>query len=548
MNNTPVILVAYKRAWHTAQVLNSLKEHNIQNLYIFSDGPKNNDDLSGVYETRLLFQRIDWTEPTIIERDKNIGLANSIVSAVNYVLEKYDRVILLEDDCVPQKHFFDFIGTCLDKYENNEKVFGISGYTVNIPEPILENYPYDLYFFPRIGSWGWATWKRAWKHLEYNLARAYEKAVENQIDLSQGGSDIPLMLKNMMNGRLRDVWTLNWVLSVYLRNGYYIYPTLSHILNIGMDGSGVHGGQRQRVKTNIAEKKPFRIPDDVIVHEEFYRSFRQYYDIKPSSVAGPSLSPADNARNRSMEQFGNRAVKPMLDEEYITARGVLDSGNEKEGIGALRFFLALYPDYAIAHKDLGELYRAAGNMKRALHHSEKAAELQPENAIFAKNLADFYYFQEGRVEEAFQIYLKLLEADPMNLEVLLMLGQMCQLLKKAEEAKVFYKRVLELEPGNRYAREGLDKLSKEQMTEREFGIERFGDQDCGWDVIPTLLGKKSIIYCVGCGENISFDLALIEALDCEIYAFESYSEISEILAFTGVAGTISYFRNWLIQF
>jgi len=60
----------------------------------------------------------------------------------------------------------------------------------------------------------------------------------------------------------------------------------------------------------------------------------------------------------------------------------------------------------------------------------------------------------------------------------------------------------------------------DRETEREFGIERFGDQDCGWNVIPTLLGKKSIIYCVGCGENISFDLALIEALDCEIYAFD----------------------------
>ncbi len=291
MNNTPVILVTYKRAWHTAQVLNSLKKNNVRNLFIFSDGPKNNDDLSDVYETRLLFQRIDWTRPTIIEQDRNVGLANSIVSAINYVFEKCDRVILLEDDCVPQKHFFDFIGTCLDKYENNEKVFGISGYTVPIPESILRTYPYDLYFFPRIGSWGWATWKRAWQHFESDLAKAYRHAAEKFIDLSQGGTDIPLMLNDMVNGRVKDIWTLNWVLSVYLKKGYYIYPTVSHIENIGMDGSGLHCGQTNKFVTRIANEKPSRYPDEIIIDENICQNFRKYYDIPKAIPETPNSSP-----------------------------------------------------------------------------------------------------------------------------------------------------------------------------------------------------------------------------------------------------------------
>ncbi len=279
MKSVPVILITYKRAWHTEQVLTALKEHNIKNLFIFSDGPKNKDDLSDVYETRLLFQKIDWTTPTIIERDNNIGLANSIVSAVNYVFRKFDRVILLEDDCVPQKNFFNFIGTCLEKYENNEKIFGISGYTVPIPESILKNYPYDLYFFPRIGSWGWATWKRAWQHFEPDLAESYKKAIEDNIDLSQGGDDILLMLKEMIDGRVKDVWTLHWILTVYLKKGYYIYPTVSHIENIGMDGTGIHCGKTDKFLSRIANENPSKFPDNAIIDEGIYQNFRNYYDI-----------------------------------------------------------------------------------------------------------------------------------------------------------------------------------------------------------------------------------------------------------------------------
>ena len=172
MNETPVILITYNRPTHTEKVLSALKEHDVKNLFIFSDGPKSEEDLYSLYETRLLFQKIDWTNPTIIEQDKNLGLATSIISAVNFVFQKFNKLILLEDDCVPEKYFFEFIEKCLDKYCNQEKIFGISGYTVPVPQSILENYPYDLYFFPRIGSWGWATWRSRWECFEYDLSKA----------------------------------------------------------------------------------------------------------------------------------------------------------------------------------------------------------------------------------------------------------------------------------------------------------------------------------------------------------------------------------------
>jgi GT2 family glycosyltransferase/glycosyltransferase involved in cell wall biosynthesis/Flp pilus assembly protein TadD/predicted SAM-dependent methyltransferase len=276
---TPVVLMTYNRPWHTKRILEALQQHKRNNIHIFSDGAKWEQDIPKVAETRELIKKIDWCEPVIIERQENFGLAKSIVSAVNSVFKDYDNLILLEDDCVPQKYFFDFIETCLDKYTNHEKIFGISGYTVPAPDSILDNYPYDLYFFPRIGSWGWATWKRAWQHFEPDLARVYKKAIENNIDLSQGGDDIPLMLNEMLSGKLKDVWTLHWVLTVYLNKGYYIYPTISHIENIGMDGTGIHCGKTDKFLSRIANQNPSKFPDNVIIDEGIYQNFRNYYDI-----------------------------------------------------------------------------------------------------------------------------------------------------------------------------------------------------------------------------------------------------------------------------
>jgi len=277
----PVILMCYNRPKHTLEVLRALKQHDVKNIYIFSDAPKRQEDTQAVSLVRRLVHSIDWTEPKIIERTENLGLARNIVSAVDYVFERYDRLILLEDDCVPQRYFFDFMQICLKKYENNPKVFGISGYTVAIPDEILRSYPYDLYACPRIGSWGWATWKRAWKHYGRDLRKLVKIADEGNVDLTQGGADIPIFIEKFLKGQLKDVWTLNWVLSVYINGGVYIYPTRSHIRNVGMDGIGLHCRRTDKYDSPCSNIRPTRYPEDIFLDERIMESFKSYYTAAP---------------------------------------------------------------------------------------------------------------------------------------------------------------------------------------------------------------------------------------------------------------------------
>ncbi|MBU0846872.1 methyltransferase domain-containing protein, partial [Patescibacteria group bacterium] len=187
-HETPLALVIYNRPEKVAQVLDALAIIQPSPLYVFSDGSEKSKDVPLVEECRdLIMSRVDWTEPILIKRGKNRGLAESVVGAVDMVLSKYDRVVVLEDDCVPGPYFMEFMEMCLDEYENVDEVMAVTGYTFPVAQDLRDLYSWDVYFLPRIGSWGWGTWRGAWKHYERDLHVAYDKAKD--IDLAQCGED-----------------------------------------------------------------------------------------------------------------------------------------------------------------------------------------------------------------------------------------------------------------------------------------------------------------------------------------------------------------------
>jgi GT2 family glycosyltransferase/Flp pilus assembly protein TadD len=129
----------------------------------------------------------------------------------------------------------------------------------------------------------------------------------------------------------------------------------------------------------------------------------------------------------------------------------------------LERFVSSYPAFALAHNDLGVLCYNTGLKEKAVHHYQKAVQLDPNNISFQKNLADFYYVELRRVEDALQIYVNILETHPKDVETLLAIGCICSALGKFDDAIDFYKRVLEIEPGNEDAKENLEALKNYQI-------------------------------------------------------------------------------------
>ena len=157
MSLAPIILFVYNRPGHTKQTVESLKNNLLakeSDLFIFSDGPKNNLDEKLVNEVREFIKSINgYRQINVIEKNENIGLANSIISGVTTVLNEFKKSIIVEDDLVSSPFFLKYMNEALNFYQDENKIFSISGYSYPIDIPV--KYNKDIYLLPRASSWGW---------------------------------------------------------------------------------------------------------------------------------------------------------------------------------------------------------------------------------------------------------------------------------------------------------------------------------------------------------------------------------------------------------
>ena len=161
MNNAPIALFVYNRPEHTRRTIEALKQNILakeSELIIFSDAPRSDVQVEKVREVRNYIRHIDgFNSIIIIERDINYGLARSIMEGVTEVVDKYGRIIVLEDDMVTSQYFLTYMNEALEKYADDERVVSIHGYVY----PVKQSLP-DAFFLPGADCWGWATWSRGW--------------------------------------------------------------------------------------------------------------------------------------------------------------------------------------------------------------------------------------------------------------------------------------------------------------------------------------------------------------------------------------------------
>jgi hypothetical protein len=236
----PIVLFVYNRPAHTIQTLESLQKNELANeseLFIYSDAPKDEAAILKVAEVRKYIRSLDgFKRVNIIEREKNLGLANSIIEGVTIIVNEYGKIIVLEDDLVTSPHFLMFMNEALEMYEDEQKVASIHGYI----------YPIDglpaTFFIRGADCWGWATWKRAWNIFEADAQKLFniliEKKMQREADFNNSYGFTQL-LKDQISGKINS-WAVRWYMSVFLKNMLTLYVGKSLVKNIGIDGSGTH--------------------------------------------------------------------------------------------------------------------------------------------------------------------------------------------------------------------------------------------------------------------------------------------------------------------
>ncbi len=241
MNTAPVVLFTYARPEHTRRTLEALAANSLadlSDLIVYADAARSERDAATVNAVRqLVHNATGFRSVTLIERHENFGLARNIIEGVSATLRQHASIIVLEDDIVTSPFFLTYMNEALDRYANDERVMHISGYiypmqTTGLPE---------TFFLPPASCWGWATWRRAWKHFRKapdELMRSFTAAERSEFNLDQS---FPYWTQVVLNARgAMNTWAIFWYASVFRQQGLCLHPRQSYVQNIGNDDSGTH--------------------------------------------------------------------------------------------------------------------------------------------------------------------------------------------------------------------------------------------------------------------------------------------------------------------
>ena len=285
MSYAPIIIFVYNRADHFIETYNALvacKEAKESELFIFSDGAKNDAGKDKVNEVRVAVAAIkdagDFKSVTVTESPVNKGLAASVIAGVTQVINKYGKAIVVEDDCKVSPFFLGYMNQALDYYESNKKIGSIAGYTPMIDLPA--DYSKDVFAAYRSCSWTWATWKDRWEDVDWELKdmKDFYNSPKLISRLNANGSDRFMRLYRQTKGN-GSSWSVRFGAHLVKNNLLTVYPRYSYNSNIGCDESGVHSKSEDNEKMRVDLSKAIENPmlTDIEIDKRIQKRMKNHY-------------------------------------------------------------------------------------------------------------------------------------------------------------------------------------------------------------------------------------------------------------------------------
>jgi hypothetical protein len=268
MLKTPVALIIFNRPDTTAKVFEAIRQAKPPLLLVIADGARTakEGEAEKCAVTRAIIDGVDWDcEVRTNYSDVNLGCKRRVSSGIDWVFEQVEEAIILEDDCLPHPSFFDYCDELLDKYRYDTRIMSISGDNFQFGRQRTS----DSYYFSQYNHiWGWATWRRAWKHYDVNVQLWNTVRDGGWLDdILNDASVVEVWQKNFQDvhdGKV-DTWDYQWVFACWVQSGLTILPNVNLISNIGFGVEATH--------TRSADNKSANLPVEAISlplqHPEF---------------------------------------------------------------------------------------------------------------------------------------------------------------------------------------------------------------------------------------------------------------------------------------
>jgi len=225
----PILLCIFNRPDKLRLVIEKLASIRPKYLYVSADGPRHNvhGDMLNTAQAREVIKEIDWDcEIKTLFHDVNLGCRRGVSAGIDWFFKNVEEGIILEDDCIPHKSFFQYAQELLNKYQDDERVMSIGAQHFHGASHELD----ESYFFSKyVHCWGWATWRRAWAKYDHEMALWPSlRNSEWLLQIGNGSQIFKMYWKNIFdrcNDGSIDSWAYRWTFSCWSQSGLSILPS-----------------------------------------------------------------------------------------------------------------------------------------------------------------------------------------------------------------------------------------------------------------------------------------------------------------------------------
>ena len=269
----PILIVAFNRPDRVHELIDTLRAVSPVEIYFAVDGPRPGiqTDVDLVEQTRGCIEQVDW-DCQVHTRflSENFGCGRAVSSAIDWFFTHVERGIILEDDVSPGKQFFSFCSQLLDRFENDDRVFAISG--CNFVPPDVPEQQASSRFSALTPVWGWATWRRAWQQYEFDMSTWRSRLPMTRRWPAMGGDVGGFVYWTAVFDWMRwgkiDTWDYQWTLAQMAAGGLTATSNANLVDNVGFRADSTHTVERPGFVRDI------EVLAEPLVHPEVRRDLR----------------------------------------------------------------------------------------------------------------------------------------------------------------------------------------------------------------------------------------------------------------------------------
>ena len=252
ISEIPCLIIGYQRVAEVEAQIQKLYDFGIERIYVAIDGQKEGSPPKFSHSNFEALSNKNGKHISTWIRNENLGLAASVVTAIDWFFQNEDQGIILEDDLNFDESFLEYVAWGLPEIATRFDCLMISGNNFFPLESDGSQIQNSWCNYPLI--WGWATSRAKWQIMRELTLKQF----------SWQNSKMAIEKKGFwFTGNLRaqhgliDSWAIPLAANFYNNQYFCLLPSVALVENRGNDHYATHTKTFREIYAAPLEKSRF---------------------------------------------------------------------------------------------------------------------------------------------------------------------------------------------------------------------------------------------------------------------------------------------------